>query len=98
MFKQFIRTLGGPGGKAYACGVSPYPVEKHGTWLIGNEADRFIRDSAAGPDKPFCAWVSIADPHTPYQISEPYASRYPAGSLELPPSLGVGISGACKGR
>ena len=91
--KQFIRNMGGAGGRAYACGVSPYPVEKHGTWLIGNEADRFIRGSADEPDKPFCAWVSIADPHTPYQISEPYASRYPAASLELPPHEPAGYHG-----
>ena len=91
--KQFIRTLDGPGGKAYACGVSPYPVEKHGTWLIGNEADRFIRQSGSRSDQPFCAWVSIADPHTPYQISEPYASRYPAASLELPPHESPGCPG-----
>ncbi|HET7769844.1 MAG TPA: sulfatase-like hydrolase/transferase [Chloroflexota bacterium] len=82
---------GGAGGKAYACGVSPYPVEKHGTWLIGREAERFIRHGSQ--DRPFCAWVSIADPHTPYQISEPYASRYPAESLDLPPHDGVGYPG-----
>ena len=81
--KQFIRTLGGSGGKAYACGVSPYPVEKHGTWLVGDRADAFIRQNR---DTPFCAWVSIADPHTPYQISEPYASLYPPETLQLPPS------------
>ena len=91
--KQFIRTLGGPGGKAYACGVSPHPVEKHGTWLIGNEAERFIRQAAQDEEQPFCAWVSIADPHTPYQISEPYASRYPAASLELPPHEPAGFPG-----
>lgn len=64
--KRFIRQLGGPGGKAYAVGVSPYPVEKHGTWMIGREAERFISESAgAREQRPFCAWVSIADPHTP---------------------------------
>jgi arylsulfatase len=92
--KQFIRTLGGAGGKAYACGVSPYPVEKHGTWRIGDRADRFIRAQHAGqPDRPWCAWVSIADPHTPYQVSEPYASLYPPESLQLPPSEPPGCPG-----
>jgi arylsulfatase len=90
--KQFIRGLGGAGGKAYACGVSPHPVEKHGTWLVGNAAERFIRASSDDA-RPLCAWVSIADPHTPYQISEPYASRYPAESLELPPHEPPGFPG-----
>jgi arylsulfatase A-like enzyme len=80
--KQFIRNMGGALGRAYAAAVSPYPVEKHGTWLIGHEADAFIR---ANRDHPFCAWVSIADPHTPYQVSEPYASLHPPHSLTLPP-------------
>jgi arylsulfatase A-like enzyme len=74
--------MGGALGRAYAAAVSPFPVEKHGTWLIGHEADAFIRTSR---DHPFCAWVSIADPHTPYQVSEPYASLYPPQSLTLPP-------------
>lgn len=91
--KQFIRNMGGPGGKAYACGVGPYPVEKHGTWMVGREAERFIRDGASNQQNPFCAWVSIADPHTPYQVSEPYASRYPAASLELPPTRPTGLPG-----
>jgi arylsulfatase A-like enzyme len=82
--KQFIRQMGGPGGRAYAAAVSPYPVEKHGTWMIGNAADTFIRQNR---DQPFCAWVSIADPHTPYQVSEPYASRYDPKSLDLPPHV-----------
>ncbi len=80
--KRFIHSLGGPGGKAYAAGVSPYPVEKHGTWLVGEEADAFLR---ANREHPFCAWVSIPDPHTPYQVSAPYASLYPPAGLALPP-------------
>lgn len=91
--RRFIRTMGGAGGKAYACGVSPYPVEKHGTWMVGHEAEQFIRDSAREPERPFCAWVSIADPHTPYQVSEPYASRYPAAGLALPPHEPSGYPG-----
>lgn len=93
-----VRLAGAASGKAYAAGVSPYPVEKHGTWLIGNQADVFIRrhhqaNSQSGGKRPFCAWVSIADPHTPYQVSEPYASMYPPETLELPPMEPPGYPG-----
>ena len=71
---------------AYAAAVSPFPVEKHGTWLIADDTVRFLQEhAAAGSRQPFAAWVSIADPHTPYQVSEPCASRYPPESIILPP-------------
>lgn len=31
--------------------------------------------------KPFFAWVSIAEPHNPYQVSEPYYSMFPPESI-----------------
>lgn len=73
---------------AYAAAISPYPVEKHGTWLICADTVRFLEEHAAGAGRdgqPFAAWVSIADPHTPYQVSEPYASLYPPEAIILPP-------------
>jgi arylsulfatase A-like enzyme len=85
-----VRRMGGGNGAAYAAGISPFPVEKHGTWLIGEQAEAFLR---ASRDRPFCAWVSIPDPHTPYQVSEPYASRYPPGAIELPPHEPPGYAG-----
>lgn len=88
--KEFCRQMGGPGGPAYAAQVSPFAVEKHGTWLVGAQADRFIRTNR---DRPWCAWVSIADPHTPYQVSEPYASLYPPETLRLPPHEPPGYPG-----
>ena len=82
--------MGGPGGPAYAAEISSFPVEKHGTWLVGNAADGFIR---ANQDRRWCAWVSIADPHTPYQVSQPYASLYPPEGLALPPHEPRGFPG-----
>ncbi|MCL5947435.1 MAG: sulfatase-like hydrolase/transferase, partial [Chloroflexi bacterium] len=73
---------------AYAAAVSPFPVEQHGTWLICDDTVRFLQQHATecGPDgPPFAVWTSIADPHTPYQVSEPYASYYPPESIILPP-------------
>ena len=88
--RGIVRRAGGGSGRAYAAGISPFPVHKHGTWLIGERAEAFIR---AHRDQPFCAWVSIPDPHTPYQVSEPYASRYPPETLRLPPMEPPGYPG-----
>ena len=32
-------------------------------------------------DKPFLMWFSIAEPHNPYQVCEPYYSMFPPESL-----------------
>jgi len=85
--KQFRRTVGPP---AYAASVSPYPAEKHSTWLIGNRADAFLRSNA---DQPWCMWVSFPDPHTPYRAPERYASLYAPESLALPPMEPPGYPG-----
>ncbi|MDQ4099529.1 MAG: sulfatase-like hydrolase/transferase [Chloroflexota bacterium] len=65
-----------------ASAVNPFPPEKCGTALIGERATRFIRESR---DQPFFLWVSIADPHTPFQVPEPYASLYTPAEAILPP-------------
>ena len=88
--REWVRSGGGALGAAYGARISPFPVQKHGTWLIGEQADAFIR---ASRDRPWCAWVSIADPHTPYQVSQPYASRYAPQTLRLPPHEPPGYPG-----
>jgi arylsulfatase len=88
--REWVRSGGGALGAAYGARISPFPVQKHGTWLIGEQADAFIR---APRDRPWCAWVSIADPHTPYQVSQPYASHYPPQTLRLPPHEPPGYPG-----
>lgn len=53
---------------------------------ITEQACRFLEERhAAEPETPLCLWISIPDPHEPYQVPEPYASLYPPGSIELPP-------------
>jgi len=56
---------------------------------VGDRAEAFFR---AHRERPFCAWVSIPDPHTPYQVSEPYASLYPPETLGLPPREDAGYA------
>jgi arylsulfatase A-like enzyme len=64
--------------------VNPYPPETLGTAWTTDRANDFVRESAAG-SQPFFLWFSIADPHIPFQVSEPYASMYPLESVDLPP-------------
>ncbi len=85
--KAFGDAVGAP---AYGVGITPHPREKHGTWLIGDRAEAFVTENR---ERPWCAWVSIPDPHTPYRAPEPYASRYPPDSLELPPREPPGYPG-----
>ncbi len=67
------------------------PPEESATYRVTDEACRFLEehadDSPTGGrgDQPVCLWVSIPDPHEPYQAPEPYASMYPPERVHLPP-------------
>ena len=62
------------------------PREESATYRITEEACRFLEERhAADPEQPLCLWVSIPDPHEPYQVPEPYASMYPPAEIRLPP-------------
>jgi len=66
--------------------VKPEPREESATFRITEEAGRFLEERhAAEPERPVCLWVSIPDPHEPYQVPEPYASMYPPETIKLPP-------------
>jgi arylsulfatase A-like enzyme len=60
------------------------PPEASATHRVTEEAGRFLAQHAGG-GRPMCLWVSIPDPHTPLQVPEPYASRYPPAQVPLPP-------------
>ncbi len=64
--------------------VRPEPPQESATYRVTEEACRFLEEHA-GDDQPLCLWVSIPDPHEPYQVPEPYASLYPPQSVPLPP-------------
>ncbi|HEU5317298.1 MAG TPA: sulfatase-like hydrolase/transferase, partial [Chloroflexota bacterium] len=64
--------------------VRAEPPEQSATYRVVDEATRYL-DQRAESAAPFCLWVSIPDPHTPLQVPEPYASRYPPSDVPLPP-------------
>ena len=66
---------------AAASGAAPPDTATH---RVVAEACAYLEAKAGGAD-PLCLWVSIPDPHEPYQVPAPYADRYPEAAIALPP-------------
>jgi arylsulfatase A-like enzyme len=68
--------------------VRSEPPEESATHRVVEEACQYLEAHGAQSgksDQPLCMWVSIPDPHEPYQVPEPYASLYPPETIQLPP-------------
>ncbi|MCC2685356.1 MAG: sulfatase [Paenibacillaceae bacterium] len=65
-------------------GMNPAPYEKCGTYLLGQTAIDYL-SQVRREDQPFFLWLSFPDPHTPYQVPEPYASLYDPKDVPMPP-------------
>lgn len=50
--------------------VSDFPLEDYSTGLVAGQTVRFLERFG---DDPFALWVSIPDPHTPYECPKRYA-------------------------
>ena len=70
--------------RAWGTVTNPYPPESLGTALTVAHAIEFLERHAA---EPFFLWCSIADPHTPLQTAEPYASMYDPNDVPMPEQL-----------
>jgi arylsulfatase A-like enzyme len=64
--------------------VRSEPAAESATYRVTDEACRYLQEQAGG-SAPLFLWVSLPDPHEPYQVPEPYASMYPPHSITLPP-------------
>jgi len=61
--------------------VNPYPPERLGTyWTVQKGIDFISRQH----ESPFFLWLSIPDPHIPFQTPEPYASMYSPTDVDMP--------------
>jgi arylsulfatase len=69
-------------GQQHSFSVNPYPAEKSVTHTLASRACEYLK--AHSREKPFFMWLSIPDPHTPYQVSEPYASMYDPETIPPP--------------
>jgi arylsulfatase len=69
--------------------TSELPLEHSCEAALAKQAIRFLRNEGEPKDRgdssaPWIAWVSFSRPHQPYTPSEPFASMYPADSIDLP--------------
>ncbi len=64
-------------------GVNPYDSKCSSSYLLGEKACQVLQELSAG-NQPFFMWLSYPDPHTPYQVSEPYASMYKPEEVPKP--------------
>ncbi|ACT00370.1 sulfatase [Paenibacillus sp. JDR-2] len=65
-------------------GTNPAPVEKCGTYLLGETMLDYLAHLRQ-ENQPFFTWLSFPDPHTPYQVPEPYASMIRPEDVPMPP-------------
>ncbi|HEV2319469.1 MAG TPA: sulfatase-like hydrolase/transferase, partial [Verrucomicrobiae bacterium] len=58
---------------------APFPSEMQQPYRMVTDAQKWI-ESLGGPE-PFFIYLSINEPHNPYQVSEPYYSMFPPDKL-----------------
>jgi arylsulfatase A-like enzyme len=73
---RWIRSQGGLPASA------PFPPEVFETHLVAERALEFIDHAGSAP---FAAWISISDPHPPYQAPEKFVRLVSPDRLKLPP-------------
>lgn len=57
---------------------TPFPLECQGPYRAVSDAQAWI---CSLQDEPFFMWLSFAEPHSPYQVPEPYFSLFPPEAL-----------------
>lgn len=60
---------------------APFPAKMQQPARMVKDAERWVSDEQRTGGKPFFLYVSIPEPHNPYQVSEPYFSMFPPQSL-----------------
>lgn len=68
-----------------AAAPTPFPLECQFPHRIVSDAiatvDSLRRGAGQKPQQPFFLWLSFPEPHNPYQVPEPYFSRFPEDVL-----------------
>lgn len=68
--------------KPWIARPSPLPLELYPDVYVGQQAAAYLRRYTAA--KPWFCWVSFGGPHEPWDVPEPYASRYDPASMPEP--------------
>ncbi|MBM3189461.1 MAG: DUF4976 domain-containing protein, partial [Chloroflexi bacterium] len=71
-----------PTNPRFSYAITDHPLEDRSTGLIAGQTVRFLE---AHRREPFALWVSIPDPHEPYEAPRQYAELFPPGVIQLPP-------------
>lgn len=87
-FDQFLFDL----DHSVAAQATPFPLESQLCYRIVSDA---ITCVDANRDKPFFLWLSLPEPHNPYQAPEPYYSMFAPD--QMPERLGSPQSSAARG-
>lgn len=80
---DYYEAHGARGEMYYIPQVSCLPAEAHPTQWIGNESDRFIRESSER-DQPWCLYAGFVHPHPPFAPPKPWHKLYRAPDMPLP--------------
>ncbi len=64
----------------FSYAVTDFPLEDYSTGLVCGQTVRFLEEHQ---EDPFALWVSIPDPHAPYECPKQYA--IPPGEVDMPP-------------
>lgn len=60
---------------------TPFPLKYQGPCMAVSEAQKWVKSVKK---KPFFLWLTLPEPHNPYQVPEPYFSIFP--TEKLPPT------------
>lgn len=66
---------------------APFPASEQLPARMVSDAKDWVSSATKNTDNPFFLYLSIPEPHNPYQVSEPYYSMFPPASL---PPVAVG--------
>jgi arylsulfatase A-like enzyme len=68
---------------------SALPTAWHNSTWVGDRTVEYLRTQgrarSVGANKPFCAWVSFADPHHPFDAPAPWCWMHRPQDVDLPP-------------
>ncbi len=86
---RFVRTPGYADTLHY--GVTRVPPERRPMGVVTAMAEQWL-ESALRSDRPWCACVSIPEPHDPFVCGEEAFAQYRPADLALPPNAGDAMS------
>ena len=76
------RNMPPPKGGASTFAVTEFEDRHYSTGLLSNQADAFLRGNR---EQPYTLWLSLPDPHVPYETPKHFFEEARAQNIEMPP-------------